>query len=90
MQEQGLFQIETVVRFLTHLRLHLSKPQSCKRTMIESAELRERMTFRARDKVWLSDRSTAFVKGWIIEEYEDGSLLVQCEGGSVSFRTFGV
>lgn len=43
--------------------------------------------FSGKRYVWLYDPQTAFAKGWVVEEYENGSLLVQCEDGSVSFRT---
>ena len=38
--------------------------------------------FSGRRYVWLHDPSTAFVKGWVVEEHEHGKLLVQCEDGS--------
>ena len=34
--------------------------------------------------VWLRDPNTAFVKGWVVEELDNGQLLVQCDDGSVS------
>ena len=43
--------------------------------------------FSGKRYVWLRDPQTAFAKGWIVEEYENGTLLVQFEGGNVSFRT---
>lgn len=38
--------------------------------------------FSGRRYVWLRDPSTAFVKGWVVEEHEGGRLLVQYEDGS--------
>lgn len=35
--------------------------------------------------VWLRDPQLAFVKGWVIEEPDNGRLVVQCEDGSVRF-----
>ncbi|CAD6501646.1 BgTH12-01896 [Blumeria graminis f. sp. triticale] len=32
--------------------------------------------------VWIKDPKLAFVKGWIVEEFGDNELLVQCEDGS--------
>lgn len=40
--------------------------------------------FSGRRYVWIKDPTTAFVKGWVVEELEGGSLLVQCDDGSVS------
>lgn len=66
-------------------------------SFIKASELREdndrvggiegENDFSGKRYVWLRDPQTAFAKGWIVEEYENGSLLVQCEDGSVSFRT---
>lgn len=39
--------------------------------------------FSGKRYVWLRDPQLAFVKGWVIEEFDDGRLLVQCEDGSV-------
>jgi myosin heavy chain 9/10/11/14 len=39
--------------------------------------------FSGKRYVWLKDATTAFVKGWIIEELGDNHILVQCEDGSV-------
>lgn len=39
--------------------------------------------FSGKRYVWLKDPQTAFVKGWVVEELEDGQLLVQCDDGSV-------
>ena len=35
--------------------------------------------------VWLADPTTAFMKGWVVEELENNELLVQCDDGSVSW-----
>lgn len=43
--------------------------------------------FSGKRYVWLRDPQTAFAKGWVVEEYENGGLLVQCEDGSVSVGT---
>lgn len=43
--------------------------------------------FSGKRYVWLRDPQTAFAKGWVVEEYKNGGLLVQCEDGSVSFLT---
>lgn len=39
--------------------------------------------FSGRRYVWLRDPTTAFVKGWVVEELEEGKILVQCDDGSV-------
>ena len=39
--------------------------------------------FSGRRYVWLKDPEKAFTKGWVIEELQEGPLLVQCEDGSV-------
>lgn len=39
--------------------------------------------FSGKRYVWLQDPHSAFMKGWIVEEYDDGRLLVQCDDGSV-------
>lgn len=41
--------------------------------------------FSGKRYVWLKDPQTAFVKGWVVEEFGGGRLLVQCDDGSVSF-----
>lgn len=41
--------------------------------------------FSGKRYVWLKDPQAAFVKGWIVEELEEGRILVQCDDGSVSF-----
>ncbi|KAI9828268.1 MAG: hypothetical protein M1819_004593 [Sarea resinae] len=38
--------------------------------------------FSGKRYVWLRDPQTAFVRGWVVEEKEDGLLLVQCDDGS--------
>ena len=40
--------------------------------------------FSGKRYVWLKDPQAAFVKGWVVEEMEDGQILVQCDDGSVS------
>lgn len=44
--------------------------------------------FSGKRYVWLKDPVTAFVRGWIVEELENGQLLVQCDDGSVRAITF--
>ena len=39
--------------------------------------------FSGKRYVWLRDPGLAFVKGWIVDEMEDGRILVQCDDGSV-------
>ena len=39
--------------------------------------------FSGKRYVWLQDPHSAFMKGWIVEDYNDGRLLVQCDDGSV-------
>lgn len=39
--------------------------------------------FSGKRYVWLKDPSTAFIRGWIVEELERGQILVQCDDGSV-------
>lgn len=45
--------------------------------------------FSGKRYVWLKDPQEAFVKGWIVEDLEEGRILVQCDDGSVRllFRT---
>jgi hypothetical protein len=38
--------------------------------------------FSGKRYVWLRDPTTAFVRGWIVEELPDGRLLVQCDNGT--------
>lgn len=49
--------------------------------------------FSGKRYVWLRDPTTAFVKGWVVEELGEGRILVQCDDGSVcspgSFRRSG-
>ena len=33
--------------------------------------------------IWLRDPELAFVKGWVVEEFQNGRILVQCDDGSV-------
>lgn len=41
--------------------------------------------------VWLRDPDKAFVRGLVLEEQENGKLLVQCDGGDVgNARTWGI
>lgn len=44
--------------------------------------------FSGKRYVWLKDPSTAFIRGWIVEELEGGQILVQCDDGSVRPPTF--
>lgn len=44
--------------------------------------------FSGKRYVWLKDPGTAFIRGWIVEELEDGQILVQCDDGSVRPATF--
>ena len=39
--------------------------------------------FSGKRYVWLRDPEAAFVRGWVVEETDDGQLLVQCDDGSV-------
>lgn len=39
--------------------------------------------FSGKRYVWLKDPQAAFVKGWVVEELEEGKILVQCDDGSV-------
>ena len=39
--------------------------------------------FSGKRYVWIRDPQVAFVKGWVVEELEDGQLLIQCDDGSV-------
>jgi myosin protein heavy chain len=38
--------------------------------------------FSGKRYVWLRDAKTAFVRGWIVEERPEGTLLVQCDDGA--------
>lgn len=51
-----------------------------------SREIEHENDFSGKRYVWLQDKSLAFTKGCVVEELEDGRLLVQCEDGSVSAR----
>jgi myosin protein heavy chain len=39
--------------------------------------------FSGKRYVWLRDPTSAFMKGWVVEELGGGRLLVQCDDGSV-------
>lgn len=39
--------------------------------------------FSGKRYVWVKDGSSAFLKGWVVENLDDGRLMVQCEDGSV-------
>ena len=39
--------------------------------------------FSGKRYVWVRDPQVAFVKGWVVEELVDNTLLVQCDDGSV-------
>ncbi len=39
--------------------------------------------FSGKRYVWLKDPTTAFIKGWIVEELGGNRILVQCDDGSV-------
>jgi myosin protein heavy chain len=39
--------------------------------------------FSGKRYVWLKDAEKAFVRGLVIEENDNGELLVQCDDGSV-------
>lgn len=43
--------------------------------------------FSGKRYVWLKDPSTAFIRGWIVEELGNGQILVQCDDGSVRSAT---
>lgn len=38
--------------------------------------------FSGKRYVWLKDPTTAFVRGWVVEDLPDGRLLVQCDNGT--------
>jgi myosin protein heavy chain len=38
--------------------------------------------FSGKRYVWLRDPKTAFVRGWVVEELEEGQILVQCDDGT--------
>lgn len=38
--------------------------------------------FSGKRYVWLRDPTTAFVRGWVVEELPDGRILVQCDNGT--------
>lgn len=40
--------------------------------------------FSGKRYVWIPDVTNAFVKGWVVQEMDNGMLLVQCDDGSVS------
>jgi myosin protein heavy chain len=39
--------------------------------------------FSGKRYVWLKDAEKAFIRGEVLEERQDGNLLVQCDDGSV-------
>lgn len=39
--------------------------------------------FSGKRYVWIKDPATAFVRGWVVEELDDGMLRVQCDDNSV-------
>jgi myosin protein heavy chain len=39
--------------------------------------------FSGKRYVWLKDATTAFVKGWVVDELENDKLLVECDDGTV-------
>ena len=43
--------------------------------------------FSGKRYVWMRDPERAFVKGWIVEEVENGHVVVQCDDGSVGHVT---
>ncbi|RKF62122.1 Myosin-11 [Erysiphe neolycopersici] len=54
-----------------------------KRRSLETAGIIEGENyFSGKRYVWLKDPKVAFVKGWIVEEFEDDQLLIQCDDGS--------
>ena len=44
--------------------------------------------FSGKRYVWLKDPTTAFVKGWVVEELEHGKLRIQCDDGSVRLSVY--
>lgn len=42
--------------------------------------------FSGKRYVWVKDEVKAFIQAWVVEEREEGKLLVQCDDGSVSRR----
>lgn len=38
--------------------------------------------FSGKRYVWLRDPTTAFVRGWVVEDLPDGRILVQCDNGT--------
>lgn len=43
--------------------------------------------FSGKRYVWLRDPQSAFTKGWVVQEFSNGRLLVECDDGSVIFHT---
>jgi myosin protein heavy chain len=39
--------------------------------------------FSGKKYVWLKDTHAAFAKGWVVEELDNGCLVIQCDDGSV-------
>jgi myosin protein heavy chain len=64
-------------------------------TFIKSEEMQKPMPtinniegendFSGKRYVWLRDAETTFVKGWVVEELDNGHLVVQCDDNSVCF-----
>jgi Myosin N-terminal SH3-like domain len=44
--------------------------------------------FSGKRYVWVKDPDVAFVKGFVVEEHEEGMVTVQCDDGSVRTPTF--
>lgn len=53
----------------------------------ETSGIEDEHDFSGKRYVWLRDPETAFVKGWIVEDLENGRILVQCDDGSVGAPT---
>ena len=59
------------------------KPDEMRREPERLTGIEGENDFSGKRYVWLKDPTTAFVKGWIVEELGGSRILVQCDDGSV-------
>lgn len=46
----------------------------------------EHMQFASRKWVWVPDQKIAFIKGFVVEEQDDGKLRIRCTDDSVRLQ----
>lgn len=59
------------------------KAEELQRSDEQTTHIEGENDFSGKRYVWLRDPQSAFVKGWVVEDLNDGHLIVQCEDGSV-------